>query len=123
MEKASLAIVEGVPPSGEFQVQKVSVDLLDIGDIVRVPPGSTPPADGTIISNEATTFDESSLTGESREVRKENGDQVFVGTINKLRMVDVRVDAIGGETMYVFYSITMSRTECCWKGLPLMLGL
>jgi P-type Cu+ transporter len=104
MEKASLA-TEDVSPSRGLDVQKVSIDLLDVGDIVRVQPGSTPPADGTIVSTEATTFDESSLTGESREVRKEPGDQVFVGTINKSRVVEVRVDAIGGETMYVFYPI------------------
>ncbi|KAF8810646.1 heavy metal translocatin [Phlegmacium glaucopus] len=80
-------------------VEKISVDLLEVGDIVRVPPGATPPADGTIVSLDATNFDESSLTGESRNVMKTTGDQVFVGTINKLRVVDVRVDAIEGETM------------------------
>jgi cation transport ATPase len=32
---------------------------------------------------------------------KTTGDQVFVGTINKSRMVDMRVDAIEGETMRV----------------------
>jgi Cu+-exporting ATPase len=80
-------------------VRKIPVDLLEVGDIVRVPPGATPPADGTIVSSEATYFDESSLTGESRNVMKTSGDHIFVGTINKLRMVDMRVDAIGGETM------------------------
>ena len=32
---------------------------------------------------------------------KTTGDHVFVGTINKLRVVDVRVDAVEGETMQV----------------------
>ncbi|TFK31187.1 hypothetical protein BDQ12DRAFT_701635 [Crucibulum laeve] len=81
------------------QLQKISVDLLEVGDIVRIPPGATPPADGTIVSLDSTNFDECSLTGESRSVMKVTGDQVFVGTINKLRMVDMRVDAIEGETM------------------------
>lgn len=101
MEKGLHAKAESLPAAGEFEVQKVHVDLLEVGDIVRVQPGSTPPADGTIFSHEETKFDESSLTGESREVKKRNGDQVFVGTINKLRMVDIRVDAIGGKTMCV----------------------
>ena len=80
-------------------VEKIPSDLLEIGDIVRVPPGATPPADGIIVSLDATNFDESSLTGESRNVMKTTGDHVFVGTINKLRMVDIRVDAIDGETL------------------------
>ena len=82
------------------KVERISVDLLEVGDIVRVPPGATPPADGTIVSLDTiTSFDESSLTGESRNVMKTTGDQIFVGTINKLRMVDMRVDALDGETM------------------------
>ena len=81
------------------KVEKIPADLLEAGDIVRVPPGATPPADGTIVSSEVTNFDESSLTGESRNVMKTTGDHIFVGTINKLRMVDMRVDAIEGETM------------------------
>ncbi|KAF8802288.1 heavy metal translocatin [Phlegmacium glaucopus] len=85
--------------SSNVKVEKISADLLEAGDIVRIPPGATPPADGTIVSLDTTTFDESSFTGESRNVTKTTGDQVFVGTINKLRMVDMRVDAIEGETM------------------------
>jgi P-type Cu+ transporter len=83
------------------KVEKISVGLLEVGDIVRVPPGATPPADGTIVSLEPTNFDESSLTGESRNVMKSTGDQVFAGTINKSRMVDISVDVIEGETMQV----------------------
>jgi P-type E1-E2 ATPase len=78
---------------------KISTDLLEVGDIVRIPPGATPPADGVIVSSDITYFDESSLTGESRDVAKSKGDEIFVGTINKLRVVDMRVEAIDGETM------------------------
>ncbi|KAI0315980.1 heavy metal translocatin [Amylostereum chailletii] len=80
------------------RVQRISTDLLEVGDIVRVQNGATPPADGTLIAGE-TTFDESSLTGESRPIKKTVGDRVFLGTINTSRAVDMRVDAIGGETM------------------------
>lgn len=102
MEKGYPITADSFLASSDLEMQKVHVDLLEIGDIVRVQPGSTPPADGTIVSHEVTNFDESSLTGESRAVQKGNGDRVFVGTINKLRMVEVRVDAVGGETMSVF---------------------
>ena len=68
---------------------------------MRIPPGASPPADGVIVSSdsEVTYFDESSLTGESKPVAKRKGDQIFVGTINKLRVVDMRVEGVDGETM------------------------
>ncbi|KDR84367.1 hypothetical protein GALMADRAFT_56340 [Galerina marginata CBS 339.88] len=78
---------------------EISTDLLELGDIVRIPPGATPPADGIVVSSEVTYFDEGSLTGESRNVAKSKGDEIFVGTINKLRVIDMRVEAIDGETM------------------------
>jgi P-type Cu+ transporter len=83
----------------KFTVEKIEVGLLDIGDIVRVQHGSSPPADGTIVTGINSAFDESSLTGESRLVQKQLGDKVYAGTINGSTMVDVRVDAIGGGTM------------------------
>lgn len=82
-----------------MRIQKVNVDVLEIGDIVRVPLGSTPPADGVITSPEGSQFDESSLTGESRPVKKDAGDAVFVGTINRGKVVEVKVTKLGGETM------------------------
>jgi len=88
-----------LPPLSSSRVEKISTDLLEVGDIVRIPPGASPPADGMIVSLDITYFDESSLTGESKNVAKREGDQVFVGTINKLRVVDMRVERIDGETM------------------------
>jgi len=87
--------------SPETKAERISVDFLEIGDIICVPHGATPPADGTITQGEKSVFDESSLTGESRLVTKESGDKVYVGTINKGRMAHVRVDSIAGGTMYV----------------------
>lgn len=82
-------------------MSRISADLLEVGDVVRVQVGATPPADGTLVSimSDHASFDESSLTGESRLVKKVIGEKVFVGTINRGSIVDVRVDAIGGETM------------------------
>jgi len=84
-----------------FSVQRVNVDFLEVGDIVRVQHGSTPPADGTIVAVTDCAFDESSLTGEARLIKKQIGDRVFLGTINQSKPVDIKVDAIGGVTMYV----------------------
>jgi Cu+-exporting ATPase len=90
---------EALSPRPGFRVEKIDASLLDVGDVVRIQKGATPPADATIVSRQDTAFDESSLTGESRLVRKVQGDKVFMGTINKMQLVDARVDAHGGTTM------------------------
>ena len=86
--------------SGGYKVQKVPVDLLEIGDVVRVPSGSTPPRDGMVVSGQ-TLFDESSVTGESKPIKKNPGDNVFLGTINVGQAIDVRISVAEGETMSV----------------------
>jgi P-type Cu+ transporter len=83
-----------------FKVQKVPVDLLEIGDVVRVPSGSTPPRDGIVVSGHSL-FDESSVTGESKPIKKIPGDNVFLGTINIGQAIDVRINVAEGETMSV----------------------
>ncbi|PPQ76499.1 hypothetical protein CVT24_010860 [Panaeolus cyanescens] len=84
---------------GAYEVRKVATNLLEVGDIIRVPAGTSPPVDGIIRSTGFTYFDESSLTGESRDVKKDEGDHVYAGTVNKLRSIDIEVEATGGETM------------------------
>jgi P-type E1-E2 ATPase len=91
--------LEREEPSRVMRTETLAVDMLEVGDVVRVVAGSSPPSDGTIISEEETDFDESSLTGESKPVTKRKGDQVFAGTINQKKAVSVRVDMGNGETM------------------------
>ncbi|OAL55816.1 heavy metal translocatin [Pyrenochaeta sp. DS3sAY3a] len=83
------------PESGDT---KVSADLLEVGDIVRVPHGTSPPFDGIILEG-STIFDESSLTGESRPVKKADGDIVFSGTINKGAPVKIKITSVSGTSM------------------------
>ncbi|KIW06441.1 uncharacterized protein PV09_02885 [Verruconis gallopava] len=78
--------------------QKVSVDLLDCGDIVRVPHGASPPCDGTVIDG-SSTFDESSLTGEAKPVPKTTGDEVFSGTVNLGSAISIQVTSVSGNSM------------------------
>lgn len=77
---------------------KVATDLLEVGDMVRVHHGTSPPFDGTMLDG-TTTFDESSLTGESRPVKKESGDIVYSGTVNKGSPVKIKVTTIAGTSM------------------------
>ena len=63
---------------GEFV--EVSVDEVDVGDILLVKTGAKVPVDGTVLSGEGSV-NEASITGESIPVAKEPGSKVFAGTI------------------------------------------
>ncbi|KAL8885992.1 MAG: hypothetical protein Q9192_006553, partial [Flavoplaca navasiana] len=80
------------------RTQTISVDLLEIGDVVVVPSGSSPPADGIMVKG-SSRFNESSLTGEARDVPKNEGDQVFAGTVNTGNPVQVEIIGLGGTSM------------------------
>ena len=78
--------------------KSVPLDQLELGDLIKVPHGASPPADGILVAGESS-FDESSLTGESRLVKKVEGDSVYGGTVNKSSVVTLRVTGTGGKSM------------------------
>ncbi|SPQ23266.1 cd61950a-a49b-4040-82d2-0ccf4d11292f [Thermothielavioides terrestris] len=90
-------LVEGYGTEKEEDVV-VKADMLDFGDVVRVTHGASPPADGTVVRGESN-FDESSLTGESRPVKKAPGDEVFAGTVNKGAPLLVRITGVSGSSL------------------------
>lgn len=67
------------------------------GDIIRVLPGESFPADGIIVVGN-TTVDQSIITGESLPVDKSISDEVFSGTINRFGSVDVEVTKSFGNS-------------------------
>ncbi|MCG3728378.1 heavy metal translocating P-type ATPase [Vibrio cincinnatiensis] len=60
---------------------QVPVRQLKVGDLLRVLPGESIPADGHVLLGQIYV-DESMLTGESVPVAKTVGDAVFAGTLN-----------------------------------------
>ncbi|KAL1969596.1 hypothetical protein VTN77DRAFT_8149 [Rasamsonia byssochlamydoides] len=81
------------------KIQRIDVDLLEIGDTVNVPHGASPPADGIVTGSGLYQFDESSLTGESRPVTKAEGDRVYSGSVNVGQPVSIVVTGLGGTSM------------------------
>lgn len=67
------------PQTGEIVV--VPVAAVPVGALVSVRTGDKIPCDGVVVEG-TSTVDESSLTGESRPVRKTPKDPVSGGTIN-----------------------------------------
>jgi Cu+-exporting ATPase len=58
----------------------VSLENVEVGDIIEIKSGDKVVIDGVVVSGEGS-FDESSLTGESRAVYKKVGDEVISGSI------------------------------------------
>ncbi|WP_034991184.1 HAD-IC family P-type ATPase, partial [Corynebacterium halotolerans] len=79
------------------QARTVPVTELAVDDVVLVRAGARVPADGTIIDGSAE-FDEAMITGESRPVFRDTGEQVVAGTVATDNTVRVRVEATGGDT-------------------------
>ncbi|CED82262.1 Cation transport ATPase [Phaffia rhodozyma] len=83
---------------GNISTLLIPASHLEIDDIILLQPGSLPPTDGVIVSG-MTSFDESSLTGESKPVKKGPSDQIFTGTVNVGSAVLMKVEVLGDETM------------------------
>ncbi|MFC6825425.1 copper-translocating P-type ATPase [Halopelagius fulvigenes] len=77
--------------------EEVRVSDLSAGDLVLVRPGANVPADGVVESGDSEV-NEAMITGESRPVSKEPGDEVIGGTINGDGSLRVRITATGDET-------------------------
>lgn len=83
------------PTTGDVKIQ---TDMIEIGDTVCIYHGTSPLFDGYIIEG-SSSFDESSLTGESRLVKKNIGDSIYSGTINKGASLKMEVTTISGTSM------------------------
>lgn len=76
----------------------VPVETLERGDVVVVRPGERMPVDGTVLEGESEV-DQSSITGESRPIAKQTGEEVFAGTVNGDGGLVVEVRTLASETL------------------------
>ncbi|MDP2434153.1 MAG: copper-translocating P-type ATPase [archaeon] len=75
----------------------LAVELVEIGDLLKVLPGTSVPVDGVVEAG-VSYVDESMLTGESMPVTKEPGSTVIGGTVNVNGAFQMRVQQIGSGT-------------------------
>jgi Cu+-exporting ATPase len=78
--------------------EEVSLDAVQVGDILRVRPGEKVPVDGEVTEGRSV-LDESMVTGESMPVTKERGARVIGATINQTGSFLMRADKVGRDTM------------------------
>ena len=81
------------------QITEVKVDELHIGDIVLIKPGQQVPVDGEIVKG-TSSFDQSSLTGESVPVTKKPGDNLMSGSVNGDAAVQMKVTKEAKDSEY-----------------------
>lgn len=97
-KKGLRKLIELAPTKGrrikDGKEEMVEAEDIEKGDILRILPGETIPADGTIIKGE-TSVDQAIMTGESIPVDKTTGDSVFCGTINRFGSIDITATNVG----------------------------
>ncbi|KAG5916284.1 hypothetical protein E4U42_007726 [Claviceps africana] len=98
LRPSTALLLEKDPVRDGHVTSVVAVDQLEQGDVIRVPHGASPAVDGIVLTGE-TSFDESSLTGESHPISKASGDEVFAGTVNKGDAVTICVTGTCGKSM------------------------
>lgn len=80
------------------KIFEIKTEDLVVGDIVIVKPGQAIPCDGIIVDGNSHV-DESSLTGESKLIKKTVGDKVIGSTTNKEGSFEFKATSIGNDTV------------------------
>ena len=83
-------------PGGDDE--EVALELVQVGDRLRVRPGDGVPVDGEVLEGKSAV-DESMVTGESMPAAKQPGDKVIGGTVNGTGSLVMRADKVGADTM------------------------
>jgi Cu+-exporting ATPase len=90
------------PPTARVQreagVIELPVSQIGRGELVLVRPGETVPLDGEVVEG-GSWVEEAMLTGEATPVRKQPGDAVVGGSLNRSGSFAFRVTRVGGDTL------------------------
>src|SRR5690554_3036282 len=77
---------------------EVSIDKIELNDILKVKPGDKIPVDG-VITEGGSSIDESMITGEPIPVTKTIDDKVSSGTINGNQVFFMKAEKVGSDTL------------------------
>jgi Cu2+-exporting ATPase len=78
--------------------EEVSLNQVQVGDVLRVKPGGKLPVDGEVTDGHSYV-DESMITGEPSPVAKQLGSKVTAGTVNQTGSFLLRADNVGATTL------------------------
>jgi len=92
-------------------LQEIMINDVVVGDIICLSSGDAVPADGKLISG-TLSCNESSLTGESKEIKKNiNDNLLFRGTVVTNGMGKMIVEKVGNNTEYGKISLEIQEKE------------
>ena len=84
--------------SADGSDEEIVLDLVKVGERLRVRPGEKVPVDGELVEGRSSV-DESMVTGESMPVTKTAGDNVIGGTLNQTGGFVMRAEKVGHDTV------------------------
>jgi hypothetical protein len=93
-----LAPTSGRRVRGDGVDEDVALDLIQVGDLLRVRPGEKIPVDGQVTEGHVSVY-ESLVTGESMPVTKQPGDKVVAGALNLTGVFVMRAEKNGADTL------------------------
>lgn len=79
------------------QQEEIALKDLQSQNVILIKPGEKVPADGAVLEGDSHV-NEAMLTGESKPVRKQKGDQVIGGSVNKDGSLQVKVKNTGDDS-------------------------
>lgn len=95
-DRLSIVVAANVEVMRDGKIQKIPINELVLGDVMRLGRGNQIPTDSVVLKGECKT-DESLLTGESRLIPKHAGDQLYSGSFINVGAVWARVEKVGAD--------------------------
>ena len=96
-ELAKLMPGEAHRITDEGETEDIPLEELEVGDQVLIKPGEKVPADGQVVEG-SSSVNESLMTGESKPVSKEKGDEVIGGSVNGQGSLTIKVEKTGDDS-------------------------
>ena len=93
-----LAPKEALRVKADGTDEKVALEMVQVGDLLRVRPGEKLPVDGEVTEGKGNV-DESMVTGEPMPVAKGTGSKVTAGTLNQTGGFVMRAEKVGADTL------------------------
>ncbi|MBI4510851.1 MAG: heavy metal translocating P-type ATPase [Deltaproteobacteria bacterium] len=101
---AAIKMLLGLTPKTARRISQdgaerdVPLDVVQVGDRLRIRPGEKVPVDGVVLEGRSS-IDESMVTGEPIPVEKQPGDRLVGATVNGTGSLVMRAEKVGAETL------------------------
>ena len=83
----------------ENNIKEIDLEDIVVGDIISLSSGDLIPADGYIIEGNVS-IDESSFTGEAKDIEKKMGETIYRGSVVLNGFAIMEITAVGVKTKY-----------------------